>query len=77
MKAGVASWLPAMIAVLGQQLGVLTLFGVKGASETGLYYVSFAIVGVVTGIGGSVLGLMMPVLSGMEDGRKRGLLQDN
>jgi len=71
LRAGVASWLPAMIAVLGQQLGVLTLFGVKGASETGLYYVSFAIMGVVTGIGGSVLGLMMPVLSGMEDGRKR------
>ena len=71
LKAGVVSWLPAVIAVLGQQLGVLTLFGVKGASETGLYYVSFAIMGVVAGVGGSVLGLMMPVLSGMEDGRKR------
>jgi len=71
LKAGVASWLPAMVTVLGQQLGVLTLFGVKGASETGLYYVSFAIMGVVTGIGSNVLGLMMPVLSGMEDGRKR------
>jgi len=71
LKAGIAGWLPAMIAVLGQQLGVLTLFGVKGASETGLYYVSFAIMGVVTGLGGSVLGLMMPVLSGMEDCRKR------
>ena len=71
LKAGVSGWLPGMIAVLGQQLGVLTLFGVKGASETGLYYVSFAIMGVVAGVGGSVLGLMMPVLSGMEDGRKR------
>ncbi|RLE41904.1 hypothetical protein DRJ16_05540 [Candidatus Woesearchaeota archaeon] len=71
LKAGVARWLPAMIAVLGRQLGVLTLLGVKGASETGLYYVSFAIMGAATGIGGSILGLMMPVLSGMEDGRKR------
>ena len=71
LKAGVVSWLPAMMAVLGRQLGVLALFGVRGASETGLYYVSFAIMGVVTGLGGSVLGLMMPVLSGMEDGRKR------
>jgi len=60
-----------MIAVLGQQLGVLALLGIKGASETGLYYVSFAIMGVVTGLGGNVLGLMIPVLSGMEDGRKR------
>ncbi|RLG01763.1 MAG: hypothetical protein DRN60_04190 [Thaumarchaeota archaeon] len=60
-----------MITVSGQQLGVLTLFGVRGASETGLYYVSFAIMGVMMGIGGSILGLMMPVLSGMEDGRKR------
>ncbi len=71
LKAGVASWLPGMVAVLGQQLGVLTLFGVRGAVETGLYYVSFALMGVVTGVGGSVLGLMMPVLSGMVDGRKR------
>ena len=71
LKAGVVQWLPGMMAVLGQQLGVLTLFGVRGALETGLYYVSFAIMGVVTGLGGSVLGLMMPVLSGMEDGRKR------
>ena len=42
LKAGVASWLPNVIAVLGQQLGVLALFGVKGALETGLHYVSFA-----------------------------------
>jgi len=71
LKAGVASWLPSMVAVLGQQVGVLTLFGLRGASETGLYYVAFTVSGVVTGFGGSVLGLMMPVLSGMGDGRKR------
>ncbi|HID16023.1 MAG TPA: hypothetical protein EYP16_04385, partial [Candidatus Atribacteria bacterium] len=71
LKAGVAGWLPGVIAVLSRQLGVLTLFGVWGALETGLYYVSFAIMGVVTGVGGSVLSLMMPVLSGMRDGRKR------
>jgi len=33
--------------------------------------VTSAIMGVVAGFGGSVLGLMMPVLSGMVDGRKR------
>jgi len=71
LKAGFAAWLPSMIAVLGQQLGVLTLFGISGAFETGLYYISFAIMGLVVGIGSSILGLMMPVLSGMEDGRKR------
>ena len=48
LKAGIAGWLPGMIAVLGQQLGVLALLGIKGASETGLYYVSFAIMSVVT-----------------------------
>jgi len=71
LRAGVASWLPGIIAILGQQLGVLTLFGIRGASETGLYYVSFSMMGALMGIGGSILGLMMPVLSGMEDGRKR------
>ncbi|RLE89430.1 MAG: hypothetical protein DRN04_16310, partial [Thermoprotei archaeon] len=71
LKAGVARWLPNMVTVLGERLGVLALFGVRGALETGFYYVSFAIMGVVTGLGGSILGLMMPILSGMEDGRKR------
>lgn len=71
LRAGSAVWVPSVVAVLGQQLGVLTLFGVRGASEAGLYYVSFAITSAVAGLGASIMGLMMPVLSGMEDGRKR------
>ena len=35
LKAGVASWLPGVIAVLSQQLGVLTLFGVRGLRRRG------------------------------------------
>ena len=71
LKAGLASWLPSVMTLLGAQLGVLTLFGVRGALETGLYYVAFAIVSVVVMISQSILGLIMPVLSGLENGRKR------
>lgn len=71
LKAGLANWLPSTITLLGQQLGVLTLFGIKGAIETGLYYVAFSIMSVIQGIGISILQLMLPVLSGMSDGRKR------
>ncbi|RLF13900.1 MAG: hypothetical protein DRJ97_07210 [Thermoprotei archaeon] len=50
----------------------LSTLGVsRGASKTGFYYVCFAIMGVVAGVGGSILGLMMPVLSGMVDGWRR------
>ncbi len=71
LRAGIASWLPGVITLLGQQLGILLLFGARGAVETGQYYVAYAMVSVVQGIGMSILQLMLPVLSGMPDGRKR------
>ncbi len=71
LSAGMARWFPRMITIVGQWLGVLTVFGISGASETGHYYIAYAIASVVLIIASSMLGLMLPVLSGMSDGRKR------
>ena len=69
--AGVVSWLPGVIVLFGQWLGVLVVFGSKGNVETGYYFVAFMIAQVVLMIASSMIGLLLPVLSGMKDGRKR------
>lgn len=71
LTAGFSSWLPSIVLLAGQWIGVLVVFGVAGAVATGYYYVAFAISSVVLMISGSMLSLLLPVLSGMGDGRKR------
>jgi len=71
LKAGFASWMPNTLITLGQSIGVLSVYGFVGESETGLYYIAFAIAAIVYNLPESILSLMFPVLSGMEDGRKR------
>ena len=70
IKAGVVSWLPSIIILTGQWLGVLVIYTSVSAVETGHYYVAFTIAGFVTAIGSSMLRLLLPVLSGMRSGRE-------
>ena len=69
--AGLASWIPFVIMIAGQWFGVLSVFGYTGVVETGVYYISFTIANFVIFIGASMVQLLLPVLSGMVDGRKR------
>lgn len=71
VKAGMASWLPGVIAMLGMWVGVLAVFGSSGASSTGLYYVAFALFSVISMIGTSIAQLLLPYLSGLSEGRER------
>lgn len=71
IRAGLALWVPSIVTVLGQQLGVLLAFGFRGAVEAGLYYIAFMVMNIVTGIGSAALSIMMPVLSSMSQGRER------
>ena len=71
LHAGIVSWLPNIIVLAGQWLGVLFVFGSSGAVETGYYYLAYSISFAVLAISTSLLGLLLPVLSGMVDGRKR------
>jgi O-antigen/teichoic acid export membrane protein len=71
LEAGLPSWVPSVLAILGISAGVLGVYDVVGGTGTGLYYIAFAISMIVYSISSSILGLMFPVLSSMEDGRKR------
>lgn len=73
LKAGLASWVPNVLTILGQSFGVLSVYGLVGGAETGLYYMAFAIASIVYSTSTSILSLMFPVLSSMEDGRKRAM----
>ncbi len=71
IEAGSASWLPSIVMLLGQWLGVVMVFGATGAVSTGYYYVAFTVSNVVLMVGISIIGLLLPYLSALSEGRKR------
>jgi O-antigen/teichoic acid export membrane protein len=71
LEAGIASWAPTIIMLAGQWIGVVAVYTSAGALETGDYYIAFAIATLVLAITNAVLTLLIPVLSGISDGRKR------
>jgi O-antigen/teichoic acid export membrane protein len=71
LKAGLSNWTPMVLTLLGQWLGVIAVYGYSGAMQTGYYYIANAIAGFVLGVSTMIMGVMLPVLSGMSDGRKR------
>ncbi|XRH76131.1 MAG: oligosaccharide flippase family protein [Candidatus Methanosuratincola verstraetei] len=71
VRTGLPSWIPSLVATAGSWFGVLGVYGISGNLEAGTYYVAFVIASIVFSLPLSLLGLMFPVLSGMEDGRKR------
>ena len=71
LEASMPSYIPSILSVAGTWLGVIGLFGLTGGEETGTYYMAFTMASLVYSIPGTLLGLMFPILSGMEDGRKR------
>ena len=73
--AGYAAWIPRVLAALGNSVGVLIVFSIIGSSETGLYYLAFAVGQIVYILPTRGLALMFPLLSGMQNGRKRATSQ--
>ncbi len=71
VRVGLPNWAPAIIALLGQWLGVLAVYGYRTAGETGLYYAAQAIASFTLGASTVLLGALLPVLSGMREGRGR------
>ncbi len=67
LKAGIPSWLPNMILIVGQQFAVILLFGYSGAYTSGLFYIAMVLSGFIVGVGSSILSAMLPYLSGSEE----------
>jgi O-antigen/teichoic acid export membrane protein len=71
LVAGIPTWIPALIAIIGMQLGTIIVFGSGGASQAGAYFMAFSIFSAVTTIVYSLFSVAYPALSAMLDGRKR------
>lgn len=67
IRGGSAKWIPDVIMGLGIQLGTLSVFSIRGASEGGLFYISFAVFGVLLMVSKAMVTISHPVLSGMEN----------
>jgi len=73
LKAGMATWIQSVLALIGQWFGVIGLRGFVGSYETGTYFVAYSITAGLLSLPINMLSLMFPVLSSMEDGRKRSM----
>jgi O-antigen/teichoic acid export membrane protein len=72
IAASIPSWIPALITTIGSgDLGIVLVFGSKGASQAGSYFLAYAIFSAVAAISYSLFTVAFPLLSGMADGRKR------
>jgi Na+-driven multidrug efflux pump len=71
LYAGIVSWLPRLMAVIGSRLGIVVLFGIEGANQAGLYFIAFSIYSVILAITDSLYSVLLPILSAMSDRRKR------
>jgi stage V sporulation protein B len=71
LVASVPSWIPKVMGVVGSHLGTVLVFGTSGASEAGSYFIAFAIFYAIDGIKTSLFSIAFPILSAMDDQRKR------
>ncbi len=70
-RGSLANWVPNVTELLGTQLGILTIFALKGSAETGLFYITFAIFNVINMIPSAINVINHPVFSGLRDLEKQ------
>jgi O-antigen/teichoic acid export membrane protein len=75
LTASGASWIPAIVYTIGVHLGPVLVFGSQGAGEAGVYYMAFAILLAMAAITQVLFSIGYPMLSAMQDGRKRFIWQ--
>jgi O-antigen/teichoic acid export membrane protein len=66
-----ANWIPALVTAIGSQLGTIMVLGLQGSQEAGIYYIALTLVTGIMGIAFALFSITFPVLSSMQDGRKR------
>lgn len=71
VKAGMATWIPNILTLLSQWIGVLGVYSMVGLAETGLYFIAFMIASVAMSLPQSILTLSFPYISGISDCRKQ------
>ncbi len=74
LEGSLSKWLPQIVGVIESSLATLTIFSLKGALETGLYYISFAIFSIISMIPSAINMVSHPVMSGMDTERQKEFL---
>ncbi len=69
LSASFPAWLPNIFTVLGSQLGVIIVQGISGATESGLYFISYSFFIAMMAIPFSITSIAFPLISGMSEGR--------
>jgi O-antigen/teichoic acid export membrane protein len=67
--AGFVSWLPMVAALFAQQISILMIFGFRGSFETGIYFIALTIFNIVRLVPASFTSILLPVISGVGNGR--------
>ncbi len=70
-SSSTANWIPSLVIAIGSQLGTVIVFGVQGPQQAGIYFIALMVVTGITGIAFALFNIAFPVLSSMQDGRKR------
>jgi len=60
-------YIPQIVSALQNQFSVLTIFAIQGPTETGIFYISFAVFSIISMIPSAINSVSHPVLSGMEN----------
>jgi O-antigen/teichoic acid export membrane protein len=71
LSSSSANWIPAVVTAIGSQVGTVIVLGVQGAQEAGIYYIALTIVTGIIVIAVTLFSIALPVLSSIQDGRKR------
>lgn len=66
IQSSVSKWIPNLINVLGTNLSMLVIYSTTGASESGQFFIPYALFAVVVMLSGSINQILHPVWSGMQ-----------
>jgi O-antigen/teichoic acid export membrane protein len=71
LVASIPSWIPTVMSVVGSHLGTVVVFGANGPGQAASYFIAFAIFYAIDAIRNSLFSVGFPILSAMDDGRKK------
>jgi len=71
LTGGLVAWIPVLITTLGIDLGTLVLYNAHGPEQSGVYFIALALANAINSIAYAVFTISLPVLSSMQDGRKK------
>jgi O-antigen/teichoic acid export membrane protein len=71
--SSIGFWIPAVINMIGSQLGTIFVFILNGASSAGVYFIAFSIVTGISVIISVLSSIAYPTISSMKDGRKQAI----